>query len=205
MHDAPGPATAFTYMPIGNNPFMPFTDIAGMPIQPSGARGVRGTVELRSDLCGGLADLDGFSRIILLYALHQCTGSSLTVTPFLDPLPAAIFATRSPARPTRSASRSSGSRALTDACSRSRTWTSLTAHRCWISNPTCRRSMHIPVSAAGGSSTSPATHKIRGPTTGSGEKCLGAGRIDSAFLILFCAGWVDLWQNTSPFAASPGF
>ena len=98
MHDAPGPATAFTYMPIGTI-HSPFTDIAGMPIQPSGARGVRGTVELRSDLCGGLADLDGFSRIILLYALHRSTGSSLTVTPFLDPTPRGIFATRSPARP----------------------------------------------------------------------------------------------------------
>ena len=70
-----------------------------MPIQPSGARGVRGTVELRSDLCGGLTDLDGFSRIILLYSLHRCTGYSLAVTPFLDPVPRGIFATRSPRRP----------------------------------------------------------------------------------------------------------
>ncbi len=96
MHDAPGPA--FSYMPIGTI-HSPFTDIAGMPIQPSGARGVRGTIELRSDLCGGLADLDGFSRIILLYALHMSTGSSLAVIPFLDPAPRGIFATRSPKRP----------------------------------------------------------------------------------------------------------
>ena len=98
MHDAPGPATAFTYTPIGTI-HSPYTDIAGMPIQPSGARGVRGTIEIRSDLCWGLTDLDGFSHIILLYALHRCTGYSLTVTPFLDPAPHGIFATRSPKRP----------------------------------------------------------------------------------------------------------
>ena len=98
MHDAPGPSTAFTYTPIGTI-HSPYTDIAGMPIQPSGARGVRGTIEIRSDLCGGLTDLDGFSHIILLYALHRCTGYSLTVTPFLDPAPHGIFATRSPKRP----------------------------------------------------------------------------------------------------------
>jgi tRNA-Thr(GGU) m(6)t(6)A37 methyltransferase TsaA len=96
MKDIPGPA--FTYTPIGTI-HSPYTDIAGMPIQPTGARGVRGTIEIRSDLCEGLFDLDGFSHIILLYALHRCTGYSLTVTPFLDPSPHGIFATRSPKRP----------------------------------------------------------------------------------------------------------
>jgi tRNA-Thr(GGU) m(6)t(6)A37 methyltransferase TsaA len=98
MHNTPGPATDFTYTPIGTI-HSPYTDIAGMPIQPSGARGVRGTIEIKSDLCEGLLDLDGFSHIILLYALHRCTGYSLTVTPFLDPSPHGIFATRSPKRP----------------------------------------------------------------------------------------------------------
>ena len=98
MHDANGPVTAFMYTPIGTI-HSPYTDIAGMPIQPSGARGVRGTIEIRSDFCEGLCDLDGFSHIILLYALHRCTGYSLTVTPFLDPAPHGIFATRSPKRP----------------------------------------------------------------------------------------------------------
>jgi tRNA-Thr(GGU) m(6)t(6)A37 methyltransferase TsaA len=98
MHNEPGPVTAFTYTPIGTI-HSPYTDIAGMPIQPSGARGVRGTIEIRNDLCEGLLDLDGFSHIILLYALHRCTGYSLTVTPFLDPAPHGVFATRSPKRP----------------------------------------------------------------------------------------------------------
>ena len=66
-------------------------------LQAPGVSGARS--ELRSDLCGGLTDLDGFSRIILLYSLHRCTGYSLAVTPFLDPVPRGIFATRSPRRP----------------------------------------------------------------------------------------------------------
>ncbi len=92
------PARPFTYRPIGTI-HSPFTDIAGMPIQPTGARGVQGTIELDPEFCEGLADLDGFSRIILLYALHRCTGYSLMVTPFLDSTPRGVFATRSPKRP----------------------------------------------------------------------------------------------------------
>ncbi|HNX17426.1 MAG TPA: tRNA (N6-threonylcarbamoyladenosine(37)-N6)-methyltransferase TrmO [Methanoregula sp.] len=98
MHKEPGPAATYTYTPIGTI-HSPFTDIAGMPIQPVGARGVRGTIEIRDDLCEGLCDLAVFSRIILIYALHRCSGYSLTVTPFLDPVPHGIFATRSPKRP----------------------------------------------------------------------------------------------------------
>lgn len=77
----------------------PFTDIAGMPIQPGGARGVRGTVEVSEDYAEGLYDLDGFSRIILLYAFHKCDSCKLTVTPFLDTGTHGVFATRAPCRP----------------------------------------------------------------------------------------------------------
>lgn len=77
----------------------PFTDIAGMPIQPGGAWGVRGSVEVFREYTEGLADLEGFSRIILVYAFHQCTSCQLTVTPFLDTTNHGIFATRAPCRP----------------------------------------------------------------------------------------------------------
>lgn len=96
MNHEPGPA--YSYTPIGTIR-SPFTDIAGMPIQPVGARGIRGTIEIRDDLREGLSDLAAFSRVILIYALHRCSGYSLTVTPFLDPAPHGIFATRSPKRP----------------------------------------------------------------------------------------------------------
>jgi tRNA-Thr(GGU) m(6)t(6)A37 methyltransferase TsaA len=77
----------------------PFTEIAGMPIQPPGAKGVRGTVEIFGEYAEGLADLDGFSRIILIYAFHCCESCQLTVTPFLDSATHGIFATRAPCRP----------------------------------------------------------------------------------------------------------
>ncbi len=89
---------AVTYTPIGRI-HSPFTDIAGMPIQPNGARGTRGTVEIFPPYRGGLADLDGFERIILIYAFHRCTEHQLVVTPFLDTTLRGIFATRSPKRP----------------------------------------------------------------------------------------------------------
>ena len=70
-----------------------------MPIQPNGARGIRGTVEISEEFKDGLNDIKGFSRIILIYAFHRCQSYNLTVTPFLDTIPRGVFATRAPCRP----------------------------------------------------------------------------------------------------------
>ena len=86
------------YTPIGVI-YTPFKEIDGMPIQPSGATGVAGRVEVSQEYQNGLADLDGFSHIILIYHFHQARGFSLTVTPFLDRRPRGLFATRAPKRP----------------------------------------------------------------------------------------------------------
>ncbi|MGB7788883.1 tRNA (N6-threonylcarbamoyladenosine(37)-N6)-methyltransferase TrmO [Methanoregula sp.] len=88
----------FTCIPIGTI-HTPFHDIAGMPIQPNGARGTRGTIAIGEGYREGLRDLGGFERIILIYAFHRCTGHSLLVKPFLDTIPRGVFATRSPRRP----------------------------------------------------------------------------------------------------------
>lgn len=77
----------------------PFTETAGMPIQPAGAAGVRGSVEILPEFCDGLADLEGFSRIILIYLFHRSKGYSLRVVPFLDDRERGVFATRAPRRP----------------------------------------------------------------------------------------------------------
>lgn len=77
----------------------PFTELAGMPIQPAGARGVKGTVEIDGRYEDGLKDLDGFSHIILLYHLHNAHGYALSVRPFLDDREHGLFATRAPRRP----------------------------------------------------------------------------------------------------------
>ena len=77
----------------------PFTSLAGMPIQPGGARDVLGRLELDPALAPALADLEGFSHIYLLYLFHASSGYDLTVTPFLDDTPRGLFATRAPRRP----------------------------------------------------------------------------------------------------------
>ena len=70
-----------------------------MPIQPAGAVGVKGTVEMFEDFHPGLKDLDGFSHIILLYHFHRSHSFNLQVVPFMDSEPRGLFATRAPMRP----------------------------------------------------------------------------------------------------------
>ncbi len=77
----------------------PFTTTEGMPIQPAGARDVRGTVEIDPRYRDGLADLDGFSHLILLYHFHRSEGFALKVVPFMDTAERGLFATRAPRRP----------------------------------------------------------------------------------------------------------
>jgi tRNA-Thr(GGU) m(6)t(6)A37 methyltransferase TsaA len=86
------------FAPIGiiHSPFM---EPEGMPIQPPGAAGVKGTVEVLEDFHSGLKDLDGFSHIILLYHFHRSRGFNLHVVPFMDSEPRGLFATRAPKRP----------------------------------------------------------------------------------------------------------
>jgi tRNA-Thr(GGU) m(6)t(6)A37 methyltransferase TsaA len=90
--------TTFNYRPIGVIK-SPFKDPRGMPIQPVGAKGVSGTIELQSEYEDGLKDLDGFSHIMLIYHFHLSEGYSLQVKPFLDDTPRGIFAIRAPRRP----------------------------------------------------------------------------------------------------------
>ena len=77
----------------------PFTKPKGMPIQPAGAVGVKGTVEVFEEYRAGLKDLDGFSHVVLLYHFHRSQGFNLRVVPFMDSQPRGVFATRAPKRP----------------------------------------------------------------------------------------------------------
>ena len=87
-----------TFTPIGSIE-TPFNDLKGMPIQPSGAAEVKGTVILNREYEAGLSDLEGFSHIILLYHFHQSQGYDLMVTPFMDDQKRGLFSTRAPRRP----------------------------------------------------------------------------------------------------------
>jgi len=90
--------TEIKYRPIGIIR-SPFKEIEGMPIQPSGAEGTAGTVELDAEYSAGLKDLGGFSHIILIYHFNLSEGYSLELKPFLDDEPRGVFATRAPRRP----------------------------------------------------------------------------------------------------------
>ena len=86
------------YTPIGYF-HTPFTDVKGMPIQPVGAVGIEGAIEILPEYRAGLKDLEGFSHVFVLSHLHEIKGYDLLVKPFLDTVRHGIFATRSPKRP----------------------------------------------------------------------------------------------------------
>lgn len=77
----------------------PFHTPEDMPIQPGGAGDTTGTVTVDEQYLEGLADLDGFSHVYLLYFFHKAKRVAMTVTPFMDTSPRGVFATRSPLRP----------------------------------------------------------------------------------------------------------
>jgi len=78
----------------------PFKEQAGTPIQPGwGGDASEGAVELFEEFAEGLADLDGFERIWLLYLLHRAAPFKLTVVPYRDTVERGLFATRAPSRP----------------------------------------------------------------------------------------------------------
>ena len=89
---------AIIFHPIGRIR-SPFDSLEGMPIQPSGAKEVEGTIELHGALEEGLQDLEGFSHIILLYHFHKNDGYTLKLTPFMDTEERGVFSTRAPRRP----------------------------------------------------------------------------------------------------------
>ncbi len=77
----------------------PFKTREGMPIQPTGAKGIKGEVEIYPEFADGLKDLDGFSHIILIYHFHLSDGFKLQVKPFMDDKIHGVFSTRAPKRP----------------------------------------------------------------------------------------------------------
>ena len=86
------------YRPIGVV-HSPFKEPKNVPIQAVAAKGIKGTIEVNPEYVDGLADLEGFSYIVLLYHFNLVKGYSLRVKPFLDENMHGVFATRAPIRP----------------------------------------------------------------------------------------------------------
>lgn len=77
----------------------PFGDVAGTPIQPQYAEGIEGEVEVDEEFAEGLADIEGFDRIWLVYAFDRSGPYRLVVVPYRDVVAHGVFATRAPSRP----------------------------------------------------------------------------------------------------------
>lgn len=77
----------------------PFNELADMPIQPAGAQGIKGTIEVDRQFIPALQDLEGFSHIYVLYYFHKSKGWKPKVIPFLDKQERGLFSTRAPHRP----------------------------------------------------------------------------------------------------------
>lgn len=91
--------TSISVRPIGMV-HSPLVTPEGAPIQAA-LSAVSGTLEVFPAYADGLADLDGFDRILVVYRFHAAGTERLRVTPFLDDHERGVFATRSPVRPNR--------------------------------------------------------------------------------------------------------
>ncbi len=76
-----------------------FREAPGTPIQGAFAPEAEGEVEVFAEFAGGLADIELFSHVYLLYAFDRSTAFRLKVVPFLDKEEHGVFATRAPCRP----------------------------------------------------------------------------------------------------------
>ncbi len=76
----------------------PFSDPSQTPIQSARSQAA-GWVEVFPEYAAGLADVEAFSHLYLLYFLHQAAEVQLLVKPFLDDQSHGVFATRHPFRP----------------------------------------------------------------------------------------------------------
>ena len=86
------------YKPIGVI-HSPFEEPKGTPIQPTGAKGVDGTVDVFPEYAEGLKDVAGFSHIILIYHFHLSKRATLKAKPYMDSEERGVFAMRGPSRP----------------------------------------------------------------------------------------------------------
>lgn len=87
-----------TYRPIGTI-YSEHQEPKKTPIQPIYAESCKGRVEVLPEFTEGLADLDAFSHIYLIYHLDRAGFPAMKVKPFLQDVARGIFSTRAPRRP----------------------------------------------------------------------------------------------------------
>jgi tRNA-Thr(GGU) m(6)t(6)A37 methyltransferase TsaA len=90
--------TSITFRPIGVIR-SEHTSADATPIQPIYARDCPGRAEILPEFADGLADIEGFSHLYLIYHLDRADPPQLRVMPYLQDVEHGIFATRAPCRP----------------------------------------------------------------------------------------------------------
>lgn len=77
----------------------PYRDSAAIPKGLGAEHAAEGTLEILPDYESGLADVEGFSHLYVLWFFDRAGGFDLVATPPSDRRPHGVFATRSPRRP----------------------------------------------------------------------------------------------------------
>jgi tRNA-Thr(GGU) m(6)t(6)A37 methyltransferase TsaA len=77
----------------------PYRSVDQVPRGPGAEHTAEGEIELRPELEAGLADIEGFSHLYVVWVFDRSEGFDLVVTPPTDDRPHGVFATRSPRRP----------------------------------------------------------------------------------------------------------
>ncbi len=88
----------YTFHPIGVIR-TPYGETSGIPIQGVFGPESKGTVEVFEPFAEGLADIEGFSHLYLIYVFHRSEGYRLKVKPYMDDRERGLFAVRAPKRP----------------------------------------------------------------------------------------------------------
>jgi tRNA (adenine37-N6)-methyltransferase len=87
-----------TLQPIGIV-HSPYLDTAQVPKGLGALHEAEGVLEIFAQFEAGLADIEGFSHLYILWVFDRASGCELLGTPPSDDRPHGVFATRSPRRP----------------------------------------------------------------------------------------------------------
>jgi tRNA-Thr(GGU) m(6)t(6)A37 methyltransferase TsaA len=76
-----------------------YTDTKQIPKGLGAKHDADGILEIRPEFEAGLADIEGFSHLFVIWAFDRAEGFDLVAKPPTDNRPHGVFATRSPRRP----------------------------------------------------------------------------------------------------------
>ncbi len=77
----------------------PYKEVREIPKGLGATHDAEGSLDILDEFEAGLADIEGFSHLIVIWAFDRSEGYTLAVTPPSDDRPHGVFTTRSPRRP----------------------------------------------------------------------------------------------------------